>query len=55
MAGLTHAMGDMAVDKDRYTGKCITVMASLTEVKKPRMGCCLLNVPNRTETGLVPV
>ena len=41
MTGLTHAMGDMAVDKDSYTGKCSIGMASLTEVKSQGDGMLL--------------
>ena len=48
MADLTHDPGGRVVDKDSYTGKCIIVMASLTEVRFRGIRIYRLDGPDNT-------
>ena len=51
----THDLGGKAVVEDNDAGKSAIVMVNHSqEVKAKGMGCCCLNVPDRTETRLVP-
>ena len=61
MADLTHDLGGRAVDKNSYTGKCIIIMASLTEVRFKRNGALSASATRttlrrwcRSERSLVP-